>query len=281
MLLKDKVIVITGAGRGIGRASAHALAQAGAKLVICDLGCDSSGKGSDPSVIEGVRGELRELGAEVVASCHDAARAEDVDALFELATSTFGHIDGVVTCAGTLLDKSLLDLTLEDFESVLRSHLTSTFLCTQAAARLFKKQRSGGSIVHFVSSSGFLGNLGQVNEAAAKAGVFGVTRTASIELQRYGVRVNAIAPLARTRLTEELPIFEKVRGTLEPEHIAPAVVFLLSELSRDVSGTALSVAGGRISAFRLVETDGRMKEVDGGIWTPQEIAENFASISRL
>src|SRR5690606_28295877 len=128
--------------------------------------------------------------------------------------------------------------------------------------------------------SGLLGTWGQANESAAKAGVYGFTRTASIELQKFGITVNAIAPIARTRLTEDLPMFEKVEGTMEPEHIAPAAVYLVSELSEGLSGTVLSVAGGRMATIFLAESQGRVKEADGGVWTPQEIAENYGSISR-
>ena len=107
-----------------------------------------------------------------------------------------------------------------------------------------------------------------------------MARTASIELQKWGVRVNLIAPLAKTRLTEDLPMFEKVEGTIEAKHVAPAALFLASELSSSISGKVLSVAGGRMSAFALAESQGRMKEADGGLWTPEEIAENFESLSR-
>jgi NAD(P)-dependent dehydrogenase (short-subunit alcohol dehydrogenase family) len=128
--------------------------------------------------------------------------------------------------------------------------------------------------------SGMLGNMGQLNESTSKAGIYGLTRTASIELQRFRIRVNAIAPIARTRLTEDLPMFEKVSGTLEAKHVAPAAVFLASSLSEDLSGTVLSVAGGRLSCFELAESQGRIKEADEGVWTPEQIAEHYDSIAR-
>jgi NAD(P)-dependent dehydrogenase (short-subunit alcohol dehydrogenase family) len=125
-----------------------------------------------------------------------------------------------------------------------------------------------------------LGNFGQSNYSAAKAGIYGLTRTASIELQRYGIRVNAVAPVAKTRMTDDLPMFEKIESSLSPEHIAPAHVFLASDLSRDVSGQVLAVAGGRISVYKVVESPGKYKEADGGVWTPQEIAEHFDALSK-
>jgi NAD(P)-dependent dehydrogenase (short-subunit alcohol dehydrogenase family) len=143
------------------------------------------------------------------------------------------------------------------------------------------KERGGGSIVNTTSISGLLGNFGQANYSAAKAGIYGLTRTASIELQRYGIRVNAVAPIAKTRMTEDLPMMEKIEGTLSPEHVAPAHLFLASDLSRDVTGTVLSVAGARMSVYKVVESAGKYKESDGGVWTASEIAEHFDTIGKL
>jgi NAD(P)-dependent dehydrogenase (short-subunit alcohol dehydrogenase family) len=172
-------------------------------------------------------------------------------------------------------------MTLDEWNAVVEAHLRGTFLCTQAAARQMRAQRRGGRIINTTGVSGMLGNVGQANEAAAKAGIYGLTRTASIELQKYDVLVNAVAPIARTRLTESLPMFEKVKDTMEPEHVAPVYVFLASTLSSEVSGSVLSVVGGRLSVFQVVESPGRIKEADGGIWTPTEIAEHYESISKL
>src|SRR5690606_10628830 len=146
-------------------------------------------------------------------------------------------------------------------------HLTGTFLCLRAAARVMKDRGVRGSIVNTTSVSGLLGNFGQANYSAAKAGIYGLTRTASIELQRYGIRVNAVAPLAKTRMTEDLPMFEKIDESLSPEHVAPAHVFLASDLSRDVSGVVLAVAGQRMSVYKVVESAGKYKEKDLGPWT--------------
>jgi NAD(P)-dependent dehydrogenase (short-subunit alcohol dehydrogenase family) len=158
--------------------------------------------------------------------------------------------------------------------------LRGSFLVTQAVARRLRKARAPGSFINMTSTSGMLGNLGQINESSAKAGIYGLTRTASIELQKYGIRVNALAAIAKTRLTEDLPMFEKTGDSMSAAHIAPAALFLASELSSDVSGTVLSVTGGRISTFELRESQGRLKEADGGVWTPAEIAEHYDSIAR-
>ncbi|HEX2673767.1 MAG TPA: SDR family oxidoreductase, partial [Polyangiaceae bacterium] len=155
-----------------------------------------------------------------------------------------------------------------------------SFFCTQAAAQKMKEQGSG-SIINTSSVSGMLGNFGQANYAAAKAGIYGLTRTASIELQRYGIRVNAVAPIAKTRMTEDLPMFETIEDSLSPEHVAPAHLFLASSLSHDVTGVVLAVAGARVSVFKVVESPGKYKESEGGVWSAQEIADHFESISKV
>jgi len=280
-LLEGKVAVVTGAGRGIGRAIALAFAEQGATVVVNDTGCERDGSGSDPSVAASVVAEIQAQGGRALASAHSVLHRQEVEALFQLATREFDHVDVLVNNAGIISDKNLFDMTDQQWQSVVDTHMGGTFLCTQAVAGLFRRQKSGGSIINMTSVSGLLGNLGQTNESASKAGIYGLTRTASIELQRFRVRVNAIAPIARTRLTADLPMFEKVNRTLEPVHVAPVAVFLASDLSDDVSGVALSVAGGRISTFALVESAGRIKEADQGPWTPEEIRDNFAGISRI
>jgi NAD(P)-dependent dehydrogenase (short-subunit alcohol dehydrogenase family) len=279
-LLEGRVALVTGAGRGIGRATARALGLAGAKVVVNDLGCDKHGRGSDPTIADMAAKELSEDGIAAISSHHDVTVRSQVEEMVALAEDTHGPVDILVNNAGIAIDRNLFDMTDEDWESVTSAHLRAVFYCTQAVVSRLRKKRIGGSVVNMTSIAGLLGNLGQSNEAAQKAGVYGLTRTASIELQRYGITVNAIAPIARTRLTEDLPLFEKVSGTMEPEHVAPAVVYLVSELAEGLSGTVLSVAGGRIATIALVESQGRVKEPDGGLWTPEEIAENYGTIAR-
>jgi NAD(P)-dependent dehydrogenase (short-subunit alcohol dehydrogenase family) len=279
-LLHGKTAVITGGARGIGLEIARAFARQGANLALSDLGCDRQGEGSDPEVVEAAAATLRGAGSKVLTHAGDVSDEAVATELMDRAWEEFGQIDVVVNNAGIIYDKSLFDLPLEAWDRVLRTHLRGTFLCTRSVALLWKKGRRGGSIINMTSTSGMLGNLGQINESTAKAGIYGLTRTASIELQKYRVRVNALSAIAKTRLTEDLPMFEKVGDTLSAAHIAPAALFLASDLSEDLSGTVLSVAGGRISTFELTESQGRIKEADGGIWTPEEIAENYDSIAR-
>jgi NAD(P)-dependent dehydrogenase (short-subunit alcohol dehydrogenase family) len=195
--------------------------------------------------------------------------------------STFGGLDVLINSAGIIRDKTLLKLNLEHWDEVLRVHLTGAFLCTRAAALHMKQQGRGGRIVHTTSISGMLGNFGQANYAAAKAGVYGLMRTASIELQRYEIFVNAVAPLAKTRLTEDLPMFEKIDDSMTPAHVAPAHLFFASHLSGNRSGYVLSVTGGKMSLYKVVETAGRFKEAENGVWTAEEIADHFDSLQKL
>jgi NAD(P)-dependent dehydrogenase (short-subunit alcohol dehydrogenase family) len=279
-LLDGKVTVITGAGNGIGRATALLFAREGGSVVVNDLGGSRDGNGTAHSAADAVVAEIRQAGGRAEASYDDASQKEGADAIIEKAISAFGRIDVLLNNAGILRDKTLLKLSLADWQAVLDVHLTGSFLCTQAAAQKMKEQGSG-SIINTTSVSGMLGNFGQSNYAAAKAGIYGLTRTASIELQRFGVRVNAVAPIAKTRLTSDLPMFEKIEESLSPEHVAPAHLFLASSLSSDVTGVVLSVAGGRMSVFKVVESAGKYKEDDAGVWSAQEIADHFESISKV
>ena len=186
----------------------------------------------------------------------------------------------LVNNAGILRDKTLLKMDDAMWDAVIAVHLTGSFLCTQAAATQMRAQGSPGSIINTTSVSGMLGNFGQANYSAAKAGIYGLTRTASIELQRHGIRVNAVAPIAKTRMTEDLPMFEKIQS-MTPEHVAPAHLFLGSELSRDLSGAVVSVAGGKLSIYKVVESAGKFKDSDQGVWTAQEIADHWEVISKV
>jgi NAD(P)-dependent dehydrogenase (short-subunit alcohol dehydrogenase family) len=279
-LLEGKVAIVTGAGGGIGRATALALAREGASVLVNDYGGarDGTGQGSTPA--DEVVAEIRAAGGKAEPNYESVSDEAGAAQIVQSAVERFGRLDVLINNAGILRDKTLLKLQLTDWQAVLDVHLTGTFLCLRAAAAKLKDQGQGGSIVNTTSVSGLLGNLGQANYSAAKAGIYGLTRTASIELQRYGIRVNAVAPLAKTRMTAELPLFEKIGDSLSPEHVAPVHVYLASDLSREVTGVTLSVAGGRISQFKLVESAGRHKDDERGIWTPAEIAEQFAAIAK-
>jgi NAD(P)-dependent dehydrogenase (short-subunit alcohol dehydrogenase family) len=275
--MNGKVVIVTGAGSGIGRAEALAFARRGASVLVNDLGTGRDGEGSDPTRAMAVVEEIHKAGFTAAASFDSVATPQGAQRIVETALTTYGRVDVLVNNAGFVSDKSVLKLEPSMWEDVLRVHLTGTLLCSQAAARQFLKQGEGGRIVNTISASAFLGNFGQANVSAAKAGVYGLTRTFSIELQKHRITVNAIAPIAKTRLTEDLPMFHNV-DTLSPEHVAPAAVYLGSDLAGDRTGHVLAVAGARMYAFKMIETAGRFKEADEGLWTPEQIAEHWDSI---
>jgi len=279
-LLDGKVTIVTGAGNGIGRASALLFAREGAHVLVNDLGSARDGSGAAVSAADAVVAEIRAAGGSAEANHDSVSSQQGAEAIIAKALSAFGRVDVLLNNAGILRDKTLLKMSREDWQTVLDVHLTGSFFCSQAAAQKMKEQGSG-SIINTTSVSGMLGNFGQANYAAAKAGIYGLTRTASIELQRYGVRVNAVAPIAKTRLTADLPMFEKIEDSLSPEHVAPAHLFLASSLSSDVTGVVLAVAGARMSVFKVVESPGKYKESDAGVWSAQEIADHFESISKV
>jgi NAD(P)-dependent dehydrogenase (short-subunit alcohol dehydrogenase family) len=276
-LLSGKVAIITGAGAGIGRAHALLFAREGAQVVVNDAGGARDGRGADMSVASRVVEEIRGNGGAAVANGENIATAEGAAAIVKSALDAFGRADVLVNNAGILRDKSFLKMDEAMFDSVIAVHLKGSFLCSQAFAKQVVAQGCGGRIVNTTSVSGMLGNFGQANYSAAKAGIYGLTRTMSIELQKHRITVNAIAPIAKTRLTEDLPMFQGIE-TLTPEHIAGSVLFLASDLCGDRTGHVLAIAGARAYAFKVVETTGRFKEAEGGVWTAQEIAESWDAI---
>jgi len=277
-LLEDKVVIVTGGGRGIGRATALAMAREGARVLVNDIGCSPSGDEPFEDCAEAVASEIREQGGVAEADRHSVASVEGAESIIEHALAAFGSVDVLVNNAGVGVDAQLHRLEAAEWQRAIDAQLSGSFYCLKAAARVMKKA-GAGSIVNTTSLAGLRGNWGQAHSAAAAAGVIGMTRTASIELQKYGVRVNAVAPIAKTRLTEGLPMFDHV-DSMSAEHIAPAHVFLASDLSRDVNGVVLSAAGGRLSVFRLTETSGALKEEGGGLWSAEEIAEHWPAISK-
>lgn len=277
-LLDDKVALVTGAGNGIGREVALLLAREGARVVVNDAGVELDGSGADPSVAARVAAEITQAGGQASVSSESIAQANGVARLFEQVKDECGGLDVFVSCAGIHRDKTLLGVSEADYEAVMDVHVRGTLFCAQAAARALRS-RGGGSIVLTTAMSGMFGNYGQVTSAAANAAIYGLMRTASVELQRSNVRVNAVAPLAKTRQTRDLPIFEQVES-MQPAHVAPVYLFLASSLSSEVSGTVVGVAGGRLSTYRVVESAGKFKETDGGIWRAEEIAEHFSAIRR-
>jgi len=287
-VVDGKVVIVTGAGGGIGRAEALLFASEGACVVVNDLGVSRDGAvhgvqsaaGSAAAVVQ----EIETAGGRAVASTHPVHTPEGAAAIVRTAVDAFGRLDVLVNNAGILRDKTLLKMELEQWQTVVDVHLTGTFLCSQAAAKQMVAQAARGEgdgcrIVNTTSVSGLMGNFGQANYAAAKAGIYGLTRTLAIELQKHKVFVNAIAPIAKTRMTEDLPMFHHT-DSLTPEHVAPAALFLGSGLAGQRTGFVLAVSGAQMYAFKVVQTSGKFKE-GAGVWTAQEIADHWDAIVRI
>jgi NAD(P)-dependent dehydrogenase (short-subunit alcohol dehydrogenase family) len=280
-LLDGKVAAITGAGGGIGRAHALLFAKEGAKIVVNDLGGSRDGTGAGQTMAQKVVDEIKAAGGEAVASYDDVSDRAGAENIVKTAVDSFGQLDILVNNAGILRDKTLLKMDDGMFDLVVRVHLRGTFLCTQAAAKHMAERNKGGRIINTSSVSGMMGNFGQANYSAAKAGIYGFTRTCSMELKKYNITVNALAPVAVTRLTEDLPMIAALpnaKEMLAPEHISPAALFLASDLSSDVTGTVLAVEGPRMYLFKVIQT-GAATAKDGTEWTAQEIRERWGEIS--
>jgi len=279
-LLDGKVAIVTGAGGGIGRAEALLFAREGAKVVVNDVGGTRDGQGSAESAANGVVEEIKAMGGEAVPSYESVATKEGASRIVGTAVDAFGRLDILVNNAGILRDKSLLKMDEEMWDAVIAVHLKGTFLCTQAALKQMISQGQGGRVVNTTSVSGMMGNFGQANYAAAKAGIYGFTRTAAIEMQKHRITVNAIAPIAKTRMTEDLPMFQSGMDSLTPEHVAPAALFLGSDLCGDRTGHVLAVAGAQMYVYKVVQSSGKFKD-ENGVWSAQEIADNWDAIAKV
>ena len=273
-LLDGKVAVVTGAGGGLGRCYALKLAEHGAIVVVNDLGGALDGTGSGSAMADGVVDEIRQAGGDAAADYDTVSTMEGGAAIVQAAFDAFGRLDIVVNNAGILRDKTLRKMDESMWDAVIEVHLKGTFSVTQAAARKLVEQAEGGRIINTTSVSGLIGNFGQSNYGAAKSGIVGFTRVVAFELQRYGITVNAIAPTAVTRMTEDIPTTPR---EFVPELVSPMVVFLASDLAKDVTGRIFGVHGPRICEYRYLITPGATK--DEGLWTPEEISEKFADIT--
>ncbi|MEU7165864.1 SDR family oxidoreductase [Streptomyces morookaense] len=262
-----QVAVVTGAGRGLGRAHALALAAEGARVVVNDLGTGRAGEGSSAEPARDVVREIRDRGGEAVAHAGDVATGEGAASLVATALDAFGRLDVLVNNAGFLRDRMLVSLGEDDWDAVVRVHLKGHFLPMRCAAAHWRADSKAGravraSVVNTTSGAGLLGSVGQANYAAAKAGIVALTLVAAAELARYGVRANAVAPAARTRMTEG--IFGDGLG--DPDDVSPLVVWLGSQASADVTGRVFEAEGSRIT---VMEGWRRGPTADGGArWTP-------------
>lgn len=254
-----RVAVVTGAGRGLGRAHALAFAAEGARVVVNDLGVGPAGEPGPDGPAAQVAGEIRAAGGEAVAHTGDIATTEGAASLIGTALEAYGRLDTLVSNAGFLRDRMLVNLDEDDWDAVLRVHLKGHFLPLKHAAAHWRAEARAGRtpdarIVHTSSGAGLLGSVGQGNYSAAKAGIVGLTLVAAAELGRYGVQVNAIAPAARTRMTERT--FAEAMAAprtgfdaMAPENVSPLVVWLGSAASAGVTGRVFETEGGRVTVM--------------------------------
>jgi len=287
--LAGKGAVVTGAGRGIGRAIAELLAAEGAGVVVNDLGGEVDGRGAQPTVADEVVDAIRRRGGRAVANHDSVADFRAAQRIVDTAVAEFGAVDILVNNAGILRDRMLFNMSEEEWDTVIAVHLKGTFNCTRHAAVHMRQQRRG-RIISISSTSGLYGNSGQANYGAAKDGIAGLTRVAARDLGRYGITVNAVCPGAQTRMVQTIPqsarAARSARGIpteasqaafplthFGPENVAPFVAYLATDGARSINGQTFLVMAGMMALLsypapaRTIQKDGR--------WTPQEIATIF------
>ncbi len=266
--LQGKSIAVTGAGRGIGRAVAVACAAEGANVVVADYGVGIAGEEPTSDVADAVVAEIRDAGGTAVAVADTVTTMAGGQRIAQTAIDTWGRLDGVVCAAGILRERMLFKMSEEEWDPVIATHLKGTFTVFRAAAAVMKEQRAG-TLIGFTSGA-FAGSVAQANYSAAKGGIVSLVRSAAAGMYRYGVTANCIAPVARTRMSVNVP------GELdmgEPEDVAPLVVYLLSDQARHVTAQVYTANGGTISVWNQPVEVRSM--VNDGRWTPEGIEARF------
>ncbi|MGQ0825454.1 MAG: SDR family oxidoreductase [Actinomycetota bacterium] len=281
MLCEGRVVIVTGAGRGIGRAHALAFAAEGARVVVNDLGVAADGHGADSWPAQLVVDEIRSTGGEAIANTDDVADWAGAAKLIEAAIAHFGDVHVLVNNAGFVRDSMLFTMSEEEWDAVVRVHLKGHFAPTRHAADYWRTRAKAGAavdarVVNTSSGAGLMGSVGQSAYAAAKAGIAALTLVEAAEMHRYGVTVNAIAPAARTRMTEEvfadkMAVPDNGFDHNDPANVSPLVVWLGSEDSRDVTGRVFEVEGGIISIAEGWQHGPQLDK--GGRWNPNEVGD--------
>jgi len=274
-IVSGKVAIVTGAGRGIGRGIALGLAQEGAKVVCCDIGASLQGAGTDSGPAQEVVDEIKKSGGEAIASTLSIVDPRNAEQIVETALKTFGRVDVLVNNAGILRDVIFHRMSHADWKDVLDVHLNGSFNMSRACAAHFREQNSG-AFVHMTSTSALVGNFGQANYMAAKFGIVGLSRSIALDMQRFKVRSNCVAPFAWTRMIDSIPAQteeEKRRVAafqqMTPEKIAPLVVYLASDRADGITGQIFGVRNNEVFLFSQPRPVRTIHRSDG--WTPETL----------
>ena len=277
-MMEGKVAVVTGAGGGIGRDIALAMAREGAKVVVNDLGASMTGEGANTGPAQQVVDEIRAFGGEAVANTDSVADAAAAQRIVVAALDTFGRLDAVVNNAGILRDRFFHKMSVEEFDAVIKVHLYGSYFVSRAAATHFKEQNSG-AYVHMTSTSGLIGNFGQANYAAAKLGIMALSKSIALDMQKFNVRSNCIAPFAWSRMIGSIPTetdAEKARvermKQMTPAKIAPLAVALCGDAGADVSGQVFAVRNNEIFLMSQPRPVRSVHRGEG--WTPETVAQH-------
>jgi NAD(P)-dependent dehydrogenase (short-subunit alcohol dehydrogenase family) len=277
MMLEGKVAVVTGSGGGIGREIALAMAQAGARIVINDIGASLGGEGFSATPAEQTKGIIEQRGGQAVINTDSVSEWDNAKRIVQCALDSFGRVDIVVNNAGILRDQIFHRMSPEEWLSVINVHLNGSFFVSRAAAEHFRKQESG-AFVHITSTSGLIGNFGQANYSAAKLGIVALSKSIALDMQRYNVRSNCLAPFAWSRMTSSIPAEtpeQKARVErlmrMGPEKNAPLAVFLASDAAKDVSGQIFAPRMHELFLFSQNRPIRSVHSEQG--WTPEKIAE--------